>query len=137
MNFRYLIVLLLATFFTACTAESGAAAGSKAGMEKEEDSAIFVDISPEEFARLMGNENTVILDVRTPAEVAKGKIDGSVNIDYRSPNFDEKVAELDPHKTYLVYCASGGRSSRTCDLMNKKGLEHVYNLRGGYSAWQE
>ncbi|MFK8163335.1 MAG: rhodanese-like domain-containing protein [Lewinella sp.] len=42
---------------------------------------------------------------------------------------------MDPTKTYLVYCAAGGRSGKTCGMLNDAGFEKVYNLKGGYSAW--
>lgn len=92
---------------------------------------------PTTFAELMEEENTVLLDVRTPAETADGTIEGAREMDFRDPDFGQRVAELDKDKTYLVYCASGGRSGQTCRMMTAAGFERVYNLEGGYRAWRE
>jgi rhodanese-related sulfurtransferase len=88
-------------------------------------------------AELMREENVVLLDVRTPGEIAKGKIEGAIEIDYRDPDIATKLQSLDREPTYLVYCAAGGRSSRTCQLMAEVGFQRLYNLEGGYTAWSK
>jgi rhodanese-related sulfurtransferase len=114
-------------------------APEKAGSEDPptEQAAVYQDLSPTEFAERIGGDNTVLLDVRTPGETAGGIINGAIEMDYRAPDFAQKLSELDPNKTYLVYCASGGRSGKTCGMLNKIGLTKVYNLKGGYGAWKE
>ena len=97
----------------------------------------YANLSPEEFKAKMTEENVVILDVRTPGEVAGGKIEGAKELDYRATNFEQELLNLDPEKTYLVYCASGGRSSNACEKMVQNGYQKVYNLRGGYKAWRQ
>jgi rhodanese-related sulfurtransferase len=81
------------------------------------------------------NNETVLLDVRTPDEFEKGFIAGAVNIDYKSADFALKLDSLDKSKQYLVYCASGVRSSKASDLMIKKGFTSVSVLDGGIDAW--
>ena len=93
-------------------------------------------LSPEEFAHMMATEDVVLLDVRTPREVSDGKIDGAVELDFNAPDFADRIADLDPAPTYLVYCAAGGRSNKACQLMADEGFERVYNLDGGFTAWQ-
>lgn len=61
--------------------------------------------------------DSVIVDVRTPAEYATGHLDGAVNIDFQSPSFDNEVAGLDPDADYVVYCQSGNRSARAVSVM--------------------
>ena len=94
------------------------------------------DVTPDEFRQLMKESDVVILDVRTPAETAGGTIDGAVEMDYRDPSFATRMAELDKDKTYLVYCASGGRSNSACEMMSEAGFGKLYNLAGGYTAWK-
>jgi rhodanese-related sulfurtransferase len=93
-------------------------------------------IAPAEFEKLAGDKQNVILDVRTATEYAEGHIAGATNVDYRSKDFAEKIANLDKGKTYLVYCAVGGRSTSACEKMNKLDFPHLYNLDGGITRWQ-
>ena len=63
------------------------------------------------------SDDTVIVDVRTPAEYATGHLDGAVNIDFQSPSFDDTVADLDSDADYVVYCQSGNRSAQAVSVM--------------------
>lgn len=125
--------LLLLTFLCTC---APAPKNAESSTVQTEVKPIYQDLSPAEFADRIGGENTVLLDVRTPGETAGGIIDGAIEMDYRAPDFAEQVKSLDPNKTYLVYCASGGRSGKTCGMLNEAGFDKVYNLKGGYSAWK-
>lgn len=66
--------------------------------------------------------DTVIVDVRTPAEYAAGHLDGAVNIDFQSPSFDDVVAGLDSDADYVVYCQSGNRSAQAVSVMDDADL---------------
>jgi rhodanese-related sulfurtransferase len=52
-----------------------------------------------------------------------------------APDFQEKTALLDKSKTYLVHCASGGRSARACEKLGSLDFPKVYNLPAGFKAW--
>ncbi|MFM7054947.1 MAG: rhodanese-like domain-containing protein [Bacteroidota bacterium] len=93
------------------------------------------DVSVKEFSKLISAGKGTLLDVRTPGEIAKGSIKGSVNLDFFDDNFESKLAQLDKTKPVFVYCASGGRSADAMDMMKKKGFVEVYNMLGGYNAW--
>ncbi len=86
---------------------------------------------------LEANPDAVILDVRTPPEVAEGIIPGAINIDYNAPDFSEKISALDKSKPYYVYCMGGGRGSKALDKMKADGFVNVINLEGGYKSWVE
>ncbi|MTB52496.1 rhodanese-like domain-containing protein [Lewinella sp. W8] len=130
---RILFALLLSV--TLCTCGDAQKTDATASVEAASESP-YLDLSVEEFAEKIGQENTVLIDVRTPAEIANGKIEGALEMDYRSPDFAGQLQELDPSKTYLVYCASGGRSGNTCALLAEGGFQNLYNLEGGYNAWK-
>lgn len=85
--------------------------------------------------KISSEKDAIILDVRTPGEVAQGAIKGAVNIDVSAPDFKEQIAKLDKEKTYLVYCRSGARSARACGIMCEGGFGKLVNLQGGYMAW--
>lgn len=84
-------------------------------------------ISSEEAKALLEQEDdVVVLDVRTPEEFEGGHVAGAVLLDYYAPDFLERLKAKDPEKTYLVYCAVGGRSQEVVHLMRELGFEHVY-----------
>ena len=92
-----------------------------------------------EFAAA-SDDDRLVLDVRTPAEHAAGRIAGAVNIDVDAPDFRARVAALDRSKTWLVHCSANvpnGRSARAMRTMNQLGFDEVENLVGGYNAWVE
>ena len=80
--------------------------------------------------------NTMLIDVRTPAEFAEGHLDGAVNIPVELPTFAAQVALLDPDMDFLVYCRSGQRSEWAASLLKQKGATRVLNLRGGVLGWR-
>jgi NADPH-dependent 2,4-dienoyl-CoA reductase/sulfur reductase-like enzyme/rhodanese-related sulfurtransferase len=71
-----------------------------------------------------------LVDVRTPAEYAKGTVDGAVNIpvdDLRS-RLDEVGADV------IVHCQVGLRGYLAARILSQHG-RRVRNLDGGYRTW--
>ncbi|MEL6416514.1 MAG: rhodanese-like domain-containing protein [Pseudomonadota bacterium] len=88
------------------------------------------------FQLLQANPSVVILDIRTPREFNGGHIEGSININYFDRNFRNRIAELDPNRTYLMHCAAGGRSDASIRILRNAGLTQVYHMGGGTSEWR-
>jgi rhodanese-related sulfurtransferase len=76
-----------------------------------------------------------ILDVRTAPEYRAGHLEGSINLDIRSPSFADELDALDRGKAYLVYCRTGVRSSRAAAIMRSLGFRELYDLAGGLVGW--
>ena len=89
----------------------------------------------EEFAVLMQKEY-VLVDVRTPEEFANGALPRAINISVTSLDFPIVINRLDKAKPILIYCKSGVRSARAAIVMKTLGFEQIYELEGGYLAWQ-
>jgi rhodanese-related sulfurtransferase len=98
---------------------------------------IFENISSKNAYDLINKENIIILDVRTKNEHDFEKISNSINIDYYSDNFKEKLLNLDKNKKYLVYCRSGARSNSAMKIMHDLKFTCVFNLAGGINSWQD
>lgn len=82
------------------------------------------------------DDNAVILDVRTEAEFNEGIITDAINIDiHLGQGFITEIEALDKTKNYYVYCRSGMRSAKACEIMNELGFENAYNLVGGITEW--
>jgi rhodanese-related sulfurtransferase len=72
-----------------------------------------------------------VLDIRTPAEVAEGYIDGAIVIDFRSPDFEEQIVKLAKNADYIMHCRSGGRVSEAIPLMRELGFTGELTNAGG------
>ena len=81
------------------------------------------------------DSSLVLLDVRTPAEYDKGHLEDAVLINILKRGFRRKLSGLDRDASYLVYCATGGRSARAMKIMKKKKFRKVYNMVGGIRDW--
>jgi len=93
-------------------------------------------VNVEEFAAQLNQTNVVILDVRTATEFSSGHIKGATNINYFSSDFESALAKLDKSKTYLVYCAGGGRSAMACKKMHDLQFPRLFDLAPGFSGWK-
>lgn len=144
---RYLFIsLFIAAAFlnTGCQSTSQPSSESSAETDSSQDSPSaaqattqFENIGVAQFGQLMTQEGTVVLDVRTTGEYNKGHLEGAVHIDISQPDFMDRISELDKEKSYLVYCAVGGRSATACGAMTNLGFDKCFNLAGGIVAWQQ
>ena len=96
-----------------------------------------MDLTQEDWAaKLNADLDAVVLDVRTEDEFNEGIIPNAVNIDINSGQQFVNAAEaLDQNKNYFVYCRSGMRSAKACEIMNQLGFKNAYNLSGGMIGW--
>ena len=97
----------------------------------------MINIYQEQFIKLSKESNHIILDVRMPDECASGIIAGAKTMDFmNSELFSQEIKKLDKSKSYLIYCRSGNRSSKACEMMEGIGFASTYNLIGGMMDWK-
>ena len=97
---------------------------------------VIANVSVMEFKHLMDSlQGEVVVDLRTPDELKQGKISGALVIDFFGAEFEPSLQALDKNKVYLLYCAAGGRSEETADLMARWGFKKIYNLHEGFNGW--
>lgn len=75
-----------------------------------------------------------VLDVRSPNEVAKGKVPGAKHIFV--PHLTDRLDELDTDKTIATYCGSGYRASIAASILKQAGFRAVANVPGSWLAWK-
>jgi rhodanese-related sulfurtransferase len=75
--------------------------------------------------KTMLTANTIIIDVRTPAEYAEGHVEGSINLDLESGQLEAELPNLDPAQPYIVYCRSGRRSGVAVEIMKASGFTQI------------
>lgn len=88
------------------------------------------------FKNIIDSDSKIILiDVRSKQELDDIMINGVLNYDFNSDEFENSVLGLDIDKTYYVICRSGRRSGITTELMLENGFENVFNIKGGMIKW--
>lgn len=83
-------------------------------------------------------DNSLVLDVREPAEYATGHLPGAFNIprgilEFKissHPDFQDKQ-----NANIIVYCQTGGRSALATETLNKMGFNNAISMAGGFNAW--
>ena len=81
----------------------------------------------------MQNAGAVLIDVRTPGEVAEGTAPGSINIPLQEA--EQRLAEFPKDKDLLIFCRSGKRSMAVSNFLIQNGYERVFNVVGGFMAF--
>ena len=93
----------------------------------------FKNITVAELQALLQSNPPHLVDVRTDAEVARGKIpQGDAMPLHLIPL---RLSELDKNATTVFYCQMGGRSAQAAAFAAANGFADVYNLQGGITAW--
>ena len=130
------VIALLLSFSVASVACAADAKDEKKPSAEKKEAKGFKNVDVAEFEKLRTDKKNIVLDVRTQKEFEAGHIPGAVNIDVNAADFPEKVARLEKNKTYLVHCAAGVRSAKACDKMSHLAFPKLYNLEGGFKAWE-
>ena len=85
------------------------------------------EISP----KVMIDNNTVLIDVRTKEEFNSGHLEKAINIPYTEIEEQIKLITKDTNKNIVVYCRSGRRSGIAQKTLVQMGYKNVVN-GGGY-----
>ena len=95
-------------------------------------------ISAHDFDEMIRiDKSSIIIDVRTPEEFNKGHLRNSLNVNWLDENFDENLKIFSKDLPVMVYCLSGGRSSKANERIKSLGFKNVYELDGGILEWRK
>ena len=89
-------------------------------------------ITPAEASAGLASSGLVLVDVRQPRELQRGRVRGSLNIPLGQ--LRDRLHELDRDRQVAFLCHSGARSSRATAIALKAGYDAL-NVRGGMIAW--
>ena len=126
--------LLLLTGLYACQPSSKTESASTESTSPTA-SASVINLTAQEFAAK--SPAGTILDVRTAGEVAQGKIEGALVIDFYSPDFLDQVSQISKDQEVYLYCAVGARSEEAARMLLQQGYTKVYHLQGGIQGWSQ
>ncbi len=105
---------------------------AKAGIE---------NLSPGEVAAEMTAGDVLVVDVREPHETSGGVLAGALLAPrgmlefHADPATPYHLAEFDPGRRVIVYCAAGSRSALSARTLQELGYHDVAHLEGGFKAW--
>ena len=95
-------------------------------------------VSAEDFyTKLVDDNSSIIIDVRTPEEFSKGHLRNALNINWFDENFESQVEILSRERPVFIYCLSGGRSAKALDKISGMGFKNSYELDGGILEWRK
>jgi len=93
------------------------------------------DITAKDLSTRLKQNHLVLLDVREPHELEISALPGAVNIPLGT--LAARLSEIDSAQDLVVFCKTGGRSTRALELLVSAGFKKVKNLKGGINAWAQ
>lgn len=87
------------------------------------------------YSKIKSQKNPQIVDARTPEEFALNHIEGAVNFNLQSENYNQAVSKLDKSKPVFIYSIGAGRSVALEKELLKNGFSEAYSLEGGIANW--
>jgi rhodanese-related sulfurtransferase len=97
------------------------------------------DVSAQEAkAMIDANENLILVDVREVSEYCDpaGHIPGALNYPWNSGVLQQQYEDIPVDGEILVHCRSGYRSNLAAQFLDSKGFLYVYDMLGGFLAWE-
>ncbi|RKX28565.1 MAG: hypothetical protein DRP47_04075 [Candidatus Zixiibacteriota bacterium] len=97
----------------------------------------IVEISVDDFKNIIGNEEYVLIDVRTAEEFAAGHIQDAINIPRGLLEFKITNKIPDINTNIILYCKKGSRASLAAKSLGQLKYKNVRSIAGGWNAWVE
>lgn len=95
----------------------------------------YQDIHASEVAALRAEPELVIFDIRAPSVFERGHMEGAQQADDAA--LMQFMKKRQRQRPVLVYCYHGESSRDICQFIAGFGFERVYNLEGGWAAWEQ
>jgi len=98
---------------------------------------IPVNVTVEETRRIGDStlNGMILVDVRSKTDYDAAHIKGAVSLPLA--NFSNSSAVLNKSDKIVVYSESGAGSSIATGILIEQGFERVYNVVGGFNAWND
>ncbi len=95
------------------------------------------EIGTLETTRFINAGDALVLDIRDTGEFNGGRIPKSKNIPLAE--IDKRLDEISrfKDKPVIVTCRTNMRASSAVRLLKQRGFVNVYQLAGGFVAWQQ
>lgn len=101
----------------------------------QQDLAEVQHVSPVR-AKLMANQGTLLLDLRSAEEVAAKSYDVAKQINIPLADLEARLSELPKDEPIILACRIGNKSAQAAAILAENGFTNLINLDGGIEAWE-
>ena len=95
----------------------------------------FIPIDVEQAVEKLENQGATLVDIRDQQTFDAGHVPNSFHL--TDGTLTKLVQETDPETPLIIMCYHGISSQRVANYLLTQGFEEVYNLEGGFAAWQK
>lgn len=96
----------------------------------------MIDITPQELIALQeSGADPILIDVREVHEHEEFNIGGR-NLPIGDIQTWKSEIPEDTDRPVVIYCQNGNRSKMAASFLENHGLDGMYNLAGGTTAWK-
>ena len=96
----------------------------------------MTNVEPQAAVKLI-NADAVVLDLRSADSFALGHIVNAKNIPFEELDANQDKIDKLKSRPILAVCNAGVTSTRAVNSLRKAGVENVYGLKGGITAWTQ
>jgi rhodanese-related sulfurtransferase len=92
--------------------------------------------------QLLNTRDAVLIDLREAKEIGRGMATQAVHIPLSTfagqiEDIRKKTQKGKDQAPVILMCQSGWRGMKAGRMLKKAGIEDVFNLEGGFDAWQQ
>ena len=133
---KALAIVLVAALGLSSGLSAVALAEAEASAKEEQAIRNVPRITIDELKALMEQNAVLVIDVRDPESFAKGRIPGSVNVDYTQV-LKQAETFAGEKRTIVAYCACANEmtAARASVDLAAKGIPGAKALKGGWDEW--
>jgi rhodanese-related sulfurtransferase len=130
-----LVITLAGVFLAACSGWTNSTVSEETpGGEVPASDGSYTDIQVSELQGMLENKDFPLVNVHIPFEGNLPDTDLSIPFDEIENHLDQLPADKDAK--IVLYCRSGRMSSIAAETLAGLGYTNVYNLEGGFNAWE-
>lgn len=102
------------------------------GFSQEKSANLLLDAF---YTKIKSQKNPQIIDARGADEFALNHIEGALNFNLKSEDYEKHIAALNPSQPVFIYSIAAYRSGLLSTDLSKRGFSEVYVLEGGIASW--
>lgn len=92
--------------------------------------------------QLLNTKDALLIDLREPKEIVKGMAPQALHVPLSTlvsqiDDIKKRASKGKDQAPVILMCQSGWRGSKAGRMLKKAGVQAVYNLEGGFDAWQQ